>query len=465
MVSLFFVFKLPYHYDEAWTYNAFSPSILSAIGYYPLPNNHVFLNVLGSFFLLLPIGDTVAIRLPSVIATTLSTYYFFKLVRQFCTPGISLISTMIYAVSFPVMMYSYMARGYALILLFSVICTYCFARMLLTVDYRKYLVVFACSSVLGFFTIPSFLYFFVVADIAILTMLLRKKIGGIFYFGIANTGIMAATLLLYTPIIKLNGWYKLTDNSGVVRQKLPEIIEQFPQHVELTWQFISGIENSNLLFIIPVALVLIFNIFRGAAGRPAFAVFCLAILLSPVPLVFLHRAISFERTWIHLIIPVVFAAGWLVELLLEFIRKVLPPERKWKVPVALTVLLILSWGVVHSVIYVERHRKSHLIDYVVQQYIALLESRLPHLNTVAHTSKGLGFYIAEDIKFEKLVRFGSEIVVTIIDEHTEPATDIVISTKESPFIHSGDYWLLPNNNNFFIVYVKKDFWSHNSASQ
>src|SRR5690606_3280342 len=47
---------IPYNYDEAWSYTYFSGhSLMSALTFYPVPNNHVLQNVLASLFLWLPV--------------------------------------------------------------------------------------------------------------------------------------------------------------------------------------------------------------------------------------------------------------------------------------------------------------------------------------------------------------------------------------------------------------------------
>lgn len=85
---------IPFNYDEIWSNRFFvHEGWVHTITYYPLPNNHIFYNFIACFFSVLPLKAEIANRLPSLLASIVTAFYFLKLCRRYFPPGLSVFLT------------------------------------------------------------------------------------------------------------------------------------------------------------------------------------------------------------------------------------------------------------------------------------------------------------------------------------------------------------------------------------
>ena len=81
IVFIFFVaesillINTPTSYDELFSYSIFSgKGIWTSLSYYPVPNNHVFYNIITSLFVKLPLDAEISIRIPALLAALCTIY-------------------------------------------------------------------------------------------------------------------------------------------------------------------------------------------------------------------------------------------------------------------------------------------------------------------------------------------------------------------------------------------------------
>ena len=73
----------PTQYDELFSYRYFSSKgVWASLSYYPVPNNHVLYNIIASFCIAIPLWTEKMMRLPSIIASIITIYYFFKVFKS-----------------------------------------------------------------------------------------------------------------------------------------------------------------------------------------------------------------------------------------------------------------------------------------------------------------------------------------------------------------------------------------------
>ncbi len=216
--SIYFGATIPISYDEAWTYNYFSSQFpLLAACYYPAANNHVLFSIVSAFFEKLPFFSPVfLIRLPSILACFAAFFVFFGTVKQWFGTRFGLFSLVFFTSIYGVVLYSWLARGYAFQLLFTCINLHFFLKIIAndtqnnTENHRiKNLFYYGFSLFLGLYTVPSFLYYWLAMSVIYFILKIKEIKNGsklnqnrrqFFGFMIANTLVFIAILIAFTPI-------------------------------------------------------------------------------------------------------------------------------------------------------------------------------------------------------------------------------------------------------------------------
>jgi len=200
--------NIPLGHDEAYMYNAFaSRSFWHIITNYHLPNNHVLLSIIIKIVTGMFGNHVWTLRLPTIIAGVLMvpvSYYFGK---RFYSVETGLLSSILVAV-FPILVqYSVLARGYAIIVLITLLIFTLADYVRVNKNRFGWLLIVLLSS-LGFFTIPLMLFpwgalyiWLIVSFIFKDTHSYKSKFDFLRYW--ISSGIVTAviTILLYTPII------------------------------------------------------------------------------------------------------------------------------------------------------------------------------------------------------------------------------------------------------------------------
>lgn len=151
--------RLPLGIDEAYTYLSYARgSLLTALGKYNLPNNHILNSLLIHASRQL-FGETfLALRLPAFcfgVATVAAAGWVWRqLSKSF---AIGLAAAAFTAVSSKMIHFSVEARGYSLQAFFFLIALYAADRVL-TKPSRLWILIFAIVSTLGLLAVPTHLY-------------------------------------------------------------------------------------------------------------------------------------------------------------------------------------------------------------------------------------------------------------------------------------------------------------------
>ena len=316
IARLILALKIPINYDEALTYINFTKNgFLYSLTHYTSPNNHILHSLLTNLTYYLPFNNIINLRIPSLAVSIATIPVFFYCFSRLINMKTAILVTTIFSFLPIVLYYGYNSRGYSLIVLFFLISFYAAIQIIRNKDHsigflRKYLSIFSISSILGFYTIPSFLY----AYIALITYLIFFAVfqkSRVKMFHIIISGMITAffVLFIYFPVFIFSGLKAITNNEFVAPISRREVIEGLFKHFTSTFDSLFSING----IIITIILILISIYLLIKSHKPAELVFGLYILvLSPFILV-IHSVIPFFRTWIYLIIPILYLLGMFLE--------------------------------------------------------------------------------------------------------------------------------------------------------
>ncbi len=297
--SFFFAIIMPVSYDEAFTYLQFtSKSILVSLSFYPAPNNHVLHSMITNITRYIPfLSVLLCLRISSIIVSFLTWLLCFSFIKKYYSENISLIITGIASMLFMSIYYSYMSRGYGLVLFFFVLSLYASYCIIFNNDKKKYWLLFSISNVFGFFTIPSFLYAFIMLNAFVLWNN-KWQLKNQFMF---NFFAIFLVVILYLPIIIVNGLGAITSNQFVLPINRFDVVSYLFEFFKNT---IIEIVGFNYIFI---CLLLIASAAMMLKFKMKFEFKAIVIFICfPFLLLIAHSIIPFPRTFNYYVIVLVF---------------------------------------------------------------------------------------------------------------------------------------------------------------
>ncbi|NDV77630.1 hypothetical protein [Dysgonomonas sp. 511] len=330
---IYYAAKLLTNFDESYTYFHFvDKPVYYCMFHYPFPNNHILHSLLMHLANLLPIPDPL-IRLRvfviiGSICTWLITYYFTnKYYGQKVAMFISgLFPMMAFSISF-----GFFSRGYYLILLFFIICLFAAYDIVKNNNSRRGWIMFSISSILGFYTMPSFLYPFLTVNAIIFVFNYKNIKKQILYNAITGTSVF----LLYLPIIIFDGIEVLIGNDIVRPIGRFTVLKRLPEFLYSLISVASGIKGWIILIALIVSLALLIKK-RDRSNLIIFAI----LAAAPFGLLILHGVIPFERTFAYYSFIIIFLIGISFS---DYINKV-PKTALMAGIVALQIFLFINYG-------------------------------------------------------------------------------------------------------------------------
>ena len=313
-IRLFYVIKMPISYDEAWTYLNFTRrGFFASLSYYPAPNNHIFHSILTNITFYLPFTQTINLRLPNLLISSLSVVVFYFSFRKHFKDGLALSLTIVYASLFPLIYYGYCSRGYSVILPAFIICFHGAVQIIKKHEdgnLQKYMTYMTLGAIVGVYTMPSFLYpCFAITSFLVAFFIYNKDHAHLLRL-IAHSFIAIIIILgLYTPVFMVSGVDAVINNNFVKPISRLEVFHQLLPHFVETMTFLF---TSKIAFVSIIVASIIFLIKKHNIAHALFSFYI--IILCPIILL-LHAVIPFPRTWIYLIVPVLFLAALLFKVI------------------------------------------------------------------------------------------------------------------------------------------------------
>jgi hypothetical protein len=456
-----FIFIIPFHYDEAWSYVFFSgKGFLQTTTFYPLPNNHIFYNLVSGLFAQLPISPEISTRLPSVISSVIAVYYLFKLATGCFSKGIALFITVLFAACFPVLLYSVGARGYSFLTCFTVLIFYAVNGLIQQPGRKKFRYLYFFSMAAGLYTMPSFLYLiFPVNATLFLYYILNKQWRQTRFFIADNFKAAALTALSYAPVVYFNSIDLLIQPNGSVRQPLNGIMGVLWSHLSSAWTQMTGYWSIPLYIAVLLIALTLLGPFLKKEKISIVGWLTIATLVSPPVILLLHRVVPFERTWFYLAVPLVISIGFLASLVVYYIRKI----NKGKIIIprlvpyhaAVMTSLLLGLFIILYANFIYQHRRHFQIDYNIRDTFGKLGHEIEHIESIGYSSASMEFYAAEDLYFECYKRNPAKPVILNRNEINYTEDVLVLSPASLDTSRLSNYQFIGGFENQYSLFLHK----------
>ncbi len=294
----------PMRYDEASTFLGYVNKDFLHLFFYDFPNNHVFHTLLAKVSVTIFGNSPVAIRLPALLAGISVIPITFGLSRLLTKETGGYLSSALVAVFPYLVLYDTMARGYSLVVLFSLMLAIMGLYEATTPSLATCFLISLLAS-LGNLTMPSFL--FPLAGLylwmAILLFMRNRNIMHIIRAFILPCGVMTSgfTVVLYTPtIICSNGVHTLLNNPFVASLPWSDFLRLLPTHLFDTLAAFRRDVPIPLVFCVLLFVLLgIADMLRKKMWE-MLLLFC-SLLIGAIVVLLLKHAIPYDRTWIYLL--------------------------------------------------------------------------------------------------------------------------------------------------------------------
>ncbi len=314
--SLFLITYYPVYIDEVLTYNYFtSKGIYTSITQYPFPNNHILFSVITNLFNYLPFDPLVKLRLPNLFIGSVSSVIMYLLLRKNFNHKVAVLPHLLFSFSYAFTFYSVFARGYMLMIFFTLVCYWSIEQFREKEYDKKYLWIYSLSTIFGFYTIPVFL--FVSASFGLYLLYLfytQKKILKqlvMYHFFIA-----IVTVLLYSPIIYYNGIGAIINNEFTKKLNIKEVLIYVVNHGCDIYDKLIGIRSRYFIIVFIVLLAVMYRISSDAKHRNML-MFSLLFILLPSFFMLAQKVIPGIRTWSYLMVPLTVGVAVILDYFLS----------------------------------------------------------------------------------------------------------------------------------------------------
>lgn len=307
----------PIKYDEAYTLYNYVDSGVAELVHYSAPNNHMFHSFLVKVSFVLFGGGEAAIRIPSYVCGLL-TIPLAAIAAAHLHRSNGVLAAAIMGVYPYLVYYGVLARGYTILLVFTLLLLILLTRFVESPSSGLYLPIAVVISG-GLFTMPSFAF----PTVGLFAwMLVARAVRGhslvqlVTHVSIPCVALsVLITSVLYAPVLLISdGIDAITNNRFVASVPLPEFFAAMPQHICDTFAIL-------LIDISPSISILFLGGLIAGVGSCVKSRNWAPVLLLPVVLagsivlLVVKHAVPFPRTWIYLlplaIVLVDAVGGWL----------------------------------------------------------------------------------------------------------------------------------------------------------
>lgn len=321
-IRIYYIIQYPIEYDEAWTYLQFSKNgFLTSLTYYPAPNNHILYSLFTNISFFLPFNNTINLRIPAFIISIITIILFYYICRKLINKNISFLITAIYSTLNPIIFYGVSARGYSLITLAFIICFYASIMLIRnskkTLPIAKYSTYLILGSIIGLFTMPSFIYACLsIYSFVIIYAIINKNKILILNSTLSSFMTFIISIFLYCPLLIISGFDSVVKNRFVIPVSRHEVLTKVINHFNDTSNLFFGISLLNLLLVLTI--ITTYLILKRKFNFEI--LLCLYILISCPFIMILHSVIPFSRTWIYIIIPTIYILGLFLNSVIQNIK-------------------------------------------------------------------------------------------------------------------------------------------------
>jgi hypothetical protein len=380
-------------YDEVFTaQNVAGIHPFQAVSYYMLPNNHLFFNLINSLVFHAFNDKVVSGRIISLLAySAFMCVVFFWLQRLMQNRLLAFLASVTLALQFQVWGFSFQARGYELYLLAEwgmMISLFCYLQS----GRKDWLYLNVLCVCIGYFCLPSFLYFHIATCVFMAAYQLLYKQASLLFWKYQVAAFLI-TFLCYLPALCFSGADAIAHNNYVAPMSGYKSIPgfagwMFPAFTNYITHLFSNLHwyhfSFNIfLFIAPVLLALDkknkLNRLYGMFYISCWIVFFIMVLTM--------KRMPFERNLIghysFTLCGIILTAYWFSGLAYRYLQVNI--ARNFFFPAVLT-LLALHFARTNSV-----YLKDTLYEYEVNYYYSSISKGLSYIpggSTVSISDQG-----------------------------------------------------------------------------
>jgi hypothetical protein len=232
----------------------------------------------------------------------------------------------------------FQARGYYIQIGCSVAFTILLYRIISRKDngillYEHFSIVF--YSLIGIFSIPTFIYFVTAFYFLLLFAVLRKSqrpSADFIKLALASLTFLISSILIYIPLILVSGIGSITSNKFVIQITFFEFMEKYPSHIFETYNFLLG---PFISILIPV--ILLYFYLKGKRLLDFKILIFSALSALPICLIAFQSVIPFSRTWVFLCAPI-----WIIIVIFLVIFKEYKSQIELRISLIILILLLGS---------------------------------------------------------------------------------------------------------------------------
>jgi len=300
LIRAFYLLSYPLGEDELNSYHLFaSKGILYVSSYYPIPNNHVLYNTICYLANKVNHNFYWASRTPAFFISLIGTFTTYLLLLRFTNFTVAAFAIFLFCLSPYGLEYSFVGRGY--FLLFCFVSLGFFSTIGLATSQcknRLYWFVLAASSILGIYTVPTYLYPFL-SSLFILAIyfLWYRQWQNITRLFLTTCLAILGVLLLYFPIFCVSGLHAVIGNNYVAPPTNNFAWNDFIPYYHYIEGIIIGQERVGL-WIDLAAVVLLALIYYTANYKSTFSIapLLLSYLFTPFVITAIQRVFAPART-------------------------------------------------------------------------------------------------------------------------------------------------------------------------
>ncbi len=366
------IFLMPLEYDEIMSLVRFikTPITFPLRWYHGLSNNHILYSFLANLLHKTEIDLRLVLRLPTLLASCMVSLVVFFFIYKRYNFTQALIFVILSNALFPLNYYATVGRGYSLHIVFATLGFLALYKLILEKQLStRYFVLFVISSILGFYTAPSYLYIFI-SFYALLVIFYLENLEVLFKIFWVGFYTVLGVVFLYTPHLLSSGWGSFTNSSHKDFQKhsWSEGVEFVPKLYEALFGFYFGnLYWGGFIFGLIVLMLIYLANKHKTYFTASFTFMYVFLHCMPAFFTFAHRVFSFPRMWSVLHIINVMAIFIILQQLKNY-------KLKLSLTVVITVFQILF---LIQNIYQDKHLGQTIkYSYQQQQDIMLIAQAL-----------------------------------------------------------------------------------------
>jgi hypothetical protein len=337
-------------------------------------------------------------------------------------------------------MYSFLARGYSLYILFSIITTFLIIEKLLVFKNKLFGFTYILFSILGFYTMLSYIYVITIQIFIfiIYTLFNKRNLSVVIKYLIQCFIIIVISFILYLPVVIRNGIDSIFNNNPWISPTNYYTISTslFPKLKQI-FNYLLGIRFDFFLIALTSITFLVY-IYNKNKKYKILSLVVFISLLSPLWIMLLHKVVPYPRTYSFLIIAVYLGIGIIFNLMLVYIKlnnynllyeKIIKYEK-------LKYLFLLIVSILSIYLIQKNHR-----NYIIKEDLKAKEVAKTLL-----TIKGKNFYFIGNTEWE----YHSYIFYSSIKQKSIPEIKTTFNRNHSLELNYRDRYIYVNKYNIEV---------------